>query len=302
MYKNQFIKILNEQLGHSGLYCIGAGDMSREIAEQAKILTHNLPDLPCFYLGDILTTDLDHDLPFIHIENDRRLLWEGAFDHLPFQGMCICARLPSKLSTGETGATKVLINLQQVDDMQRTAKGEIKEWCINTVLTLWEGQITKFIYFPLTVTVAAKMDRGHLCLNYYLDTATGIPDVQVPVIDQTAQVALNITCYMLKLLSCKNAVVVRESAGGRAPSAKRPELNYNTIRIKLTPSQRFVYRGKEIDEVPFHEREKYGLDGTCRGHFKTYTEDAPLFGKHVGTWWWSPRFNTHRRRDYELVR
>jgi hypothetical protein len=24
----------------------------------------------------------------------------------------------------------------------------------------------------------------------------------------------------------------------------------------------------------------------CRGHFKTYTEDAPLFGQHIGTWWW----------------
>jgi|SRR5450759_836571 len=23
-----------------------------------------------------------------------------------------------------------------------------------------------------------------------------------------------------------------------------------------------------------------------RGHFKSYTEDAPLFGQHIGTWWW----------------
>jgi hypothetical protein len=25
----------------------------------------------------------------------------------------------------------------------------------------------------------------------------------------------------------------------------------------------------------------------CRGHFKTYTEDSPLFGKHTGTYWWA---------------
>jgi hypothetical protein len=25
----------------------------------------------------------------------------------------------------------------------------------------------------------------------------------------------------------------------------------------------------------------------CRGHFKTFTEDAPLFGKRVGTYWWA---------------
>lgn len=24
----------------------------------------------------------------------------------------------------------------------------------------------------------------------------------------------------------------------------------------------------------------------CRGHFKTYTEEAPLFGEHTGTYWW----------------
>lgn len=24
----------------------------------------------------------------------------------------------------------------------------------------------------------------------------------------------------------------------------------------------------------------------CRGHFKTFTDDAPLFGKHTGTYWW----------------
>jgi hypothetical protein len=24
----------------------------------------------------------------------------------------------------------------------------------------------------------------------------------------------------------------------------------------------------------------------CRGHFKTYTEEAPLFGRHTGTYWW----------------
>lgn len=25
----------------------------------------------------------------------------------------------------------------------------------------------------------------------------------------------------------------------------------------------------------------------CRGHFKTYTEQAPLFGQHAGTWFWA---------------
>jgi hypothetical protein len=27
----------------------------------------------------------------------------------------------------------------------------------------------------------------------------------------------------------------------------------------------------------------------CRGHFKTFTPDAPLWGRHVGTYWWAPQ-------------
>lgn len=26
----------------------------------------------------------------------------------------------------------------------------------------------------------------------------------------------------------------------------------------------------------------------CRGHFKEYTEQNPLFGRHVGRYWWQP--------------
>lgn len=26
----------------------------------------------------------------------------------------------------------------------------------------------------------------------------------------------------------------------------------------------------------------------CRGHFKTFMPDAPLFGKHTGQFWWAP--------------
>jgi hypothetical protein len=27
----------------------------------------------------------------------------------------------------------------------------------------------------------------------------------------------------------------------------------------------------------------------CRGHFKVFTDDAPLFGRHTGTYWWAPQ-------------
>lgn len=30
----------------------------------------------------------------------------------------------------------------------------------------------------------------------------------------------------------------------------------------------------------------------CGGHYKTYTADAPLFGRHVGRWWWPAHVRT----------
>jgi hypothetical protein len=34
----------------------------------------------------------------------------------------------------------------------------------------------------------------------------------------------------------------------------------------------------------------------CRGHFKTYTSDAPLFGRFTGQWWW----DSYQRGDSSL--
>jgi hypothetical protein len=43
----------------------------------------------------------------------------------------------------------------------------------------------------------------------------------------------------------------------------------------------------------------------CRGHFKTYTDDNPLFGKHVGKYYWQPSIRGKNKKgivakDYSL--
>jgi hypothetical protein len=38
----------------------------------------------------------------------------------------------------------------------------------------------------------------------------------------------------------------------------------------------------------------------CRGHFKTFTEDAPLLGRHTGTYWWAPQ--VRGAKDVGVVR
>jgi hypothetical protein len=38
----------------------------------------------------------------------------------------------------------------------------------------------------------------------------------------------------------------------------------------------------------------------CRGHFKTFSPDAPLLGRHVGTYWWEPQVRGSKERGTVL--
>lgn len=55
--------------------------------------------------------------------------------------------------------------------------------------------------------------------------------------------------------------------------------------------------GVNIGAMPVH---------LCRGHFKVFTAEKPLFGKWVGIFWWQPQVRGNKKngvvvKDYELV-
>ena len=56
-------------------------------------------------------------------------------------------------------------------------------------------------------------------------------------------------------------------------------IQYTTLEIDPTRSQS---RSKSDRLTSIGERSLH----ICRGHFKTYTKDRPLLGKHTGTYWW----------------
>jgi hypothetical protein len=69
----------------------------------------------------------------------------------------------------------------------------------------------------------------------------------------------------------------------------RPLVRYHTLIID--PMREVLEReGKASSEGLAHAVH------TCRGHFKRYGEDSPLFGRYTGTWWWTE----HRRGRPEL--
>lgn len=72
------------------------------------------------------------------------------------------------------------------------------------------------------------------------------------------------------------------SPKARRRSAKKPErLTHHLIRLPGSTPPRGLQQAQAAagSAVPLH---------VVRGHFKTFTAEAPLMGKHVGTYWWHP--------------
>jgi len=89
---------------------------------------------------------------------------------------------------------------------------------------------------------------------------------------------------LLIVLNCKNIVLKKEHPDrklnlARAKKGKPPLFAYHTLHVKV-PTMRTEADGEDADSG---RTQRVHL---CRGHFKTYTEDKPLFGKYTGRYWW----------------
>lgn len=91
--------------------------------------------------------------------------------------------------------------------------------------------------------------------------------------------AMNRVFFSLALMNCRN-VSLRERRGGAGVTSTRPTGDaFHEVVIDGNSRGTAGARGGADGEGP-------GRRHLARGHFKTFTEDAPLLGKHVGTYWW----------------
>lgn len=91
-----------------------------------------------------------------------------------------------------------------------------------------------------------------------------------------------ITLWTLAFMNCKNAVLeaVEPNAAEnkrRAKHGKLPLMRYHVLKIN-------PFGGRSDNEAQGGTHDSPALH-IRRGHFATYTDDAPLFGKYVGTYW-----------------
>lgn len=114
------------------------------------------------------------------------------------------------------------------------------------------------------------------------------------------QIPICIVNSFLLLLGCKNITTETHDPPAKLNKArqkrgKQPLFTYHTLVLKPV--------GKKQESIPKHLwNNRIHLQ---RGHFKTYTQDAPLFGSITGRFWWQPHVRGQNRegvvmKDYEV--
>jgi hypothetical protein len=107
-----------------------------------------------------------------------------------------------------------------------------------------------------------------------------------------------ITLLALKLPHVKN-ISVAEVAGGQSRSrrlAGKRRITWRKLVIAPSAASRRRGGGKSQDLLAAH---------LVRGHIKTFTSDAPLFGKYVGEFWIPPHSRGNAKngfvtKEYEI--
>lgn len=105
----------------------------------------------------------------------------------------------------------------------------------------------------------------------------------------------------LNCLSCRNITTIDHEPPSklnksRIKKGKQPLFTYKTLVIKPTSKRQHALEAQGLWENRIH---------LCRGHFKEYTEDKPLFGKLTGRYWWQPSVRGRKEKgvvlkDYEM--
>ncbi|MGN7201412.1 hypothetical protein [Arthrobacter sp. SAFR-044] len=90
--------------------------------------------------------------------------------------------------------------------------------------------------------------------------------------------AMNRVFFALALMNCRN-VSLRERGSGRSTGAGPTGDAFHEVVIDGNARGSTRTGSASAGDAA-------GRRHLARGHFKTFTEDAPLLGKHVGTYWW----------------
>jgi hypothetical protein len=144
------------------------------------------------------------------------------------------------------------------------------------------------------------LDKKNMQGNIIYLMSLDAPSSEVSKLVDCCAINLRMLNDLLLLLNCKNII-----EKNNVPSA-----SLNAARRVRGRQELFTYKTLQVDIG----RNGGGTNGInlyhnrlhlCRGHFKRYTDDNPLFGKYTGLYWWQPQLRGKNKdgmvvKDYDI--
>lgn len=159
---------------------------------------------------------------------------------------------------------------------------EVKKWTPSLVSTVINPDTCKYSHI-------GNFDRVAKDVEYVKENG-----------EQNSNIILHVL-QCLEILNCKNinTETIKPNSkinNKRVKKGRQKLFEYKTIVLKPTSKKQKQQEQKGLWDNRVH---------LCRGHFKEYTEDKPLFGRVTGRFWWQPmaRGNSKNgiiKKDYIL--
>jgi hypothetical protein len=140
----------------------------------------------------------------------------------------------------------------------------------------YNAKTREFFALPHYWLFPPALDRQTIMENFLLDAHDEI-------------IALNLCCV---ICSCKNISLEAHEPSRRLNRkiiARRetPMEKYYTLQVKMPAkrAQREANPQQDFKIMPLH---------LCRGHFKDFTAERPLLGRHIGRFWWQAQMRGNK--------
>lgn len=174
-----------------------------------------------------------------------------------------------------------MLQTGRITEEQLRQQGEQGGWHLD--ITAWADFPSVGLMGPVAMWQLIVGPRGDVLHSQYGVIAGRNKTLPDPTIGEWASTLIFAPLLALSFLHCKNVTIIDNNA----PRAERrraeregtkPPVTFKTLDIR--PMQEVLRREGNIEKTGL----KMALH-ICRGHFATYSEERPLFGRVAGTFW-----------------
>jgi hypothetical protein len=180
---------------------------------------------------------------------------------------------------------------------------QLSEDVIALFLCCFMDKIKSWILQELSYTVDFNFDPYRRIGGHWLINPPSGLEMQQKIKED--QDDFSVVYLTLLLLGCKNITTEKIIPSAklnlkRVRSGKLPIFDYKILNVFI-PGNKKNKQDIDKQEPIFHNRIHL-----CRGHFKEYTEERPLFGFLTGRYWWQPSVRGRNRsgiviKDYSVT-